>query len=251
MGSKNGDEDGDTRHRLTFVIISIAMVAIAALCIVVIAVDVAARAEHVRLVFGSVLPLFGTWVGTVLAYYYSRENLTAATQSVGNLAKQMTAAGPSASIPVKNVMHSLSEIDQLPDSLCKPIAKLADSLIKDIIEAVEKKKRHRVPVFDENGVAKYMIHTSSLHAFVSRRAMANQSTEGLKLKDLFAEMPDVKTLFESSFGVVSASATLADVLAELQKSPTYFDVFVTSSGNRSEPVMGWVTDKDVRDYSAT
>src|ERR1700730_8315375 len=41
-------------------------------------------------VMNSVLPLLGTWVGTILAYYFSKENFEAATQSVTALAKQLT-----------------------------------------------------------------------------------------------------------------------------------------------------------------
>ena len=39
-------------------------------------------AESSRLVFNALLPLLGTWVGTVLAYYFSRKNFEAASQSV-------------------------------------------------------------------------------------------------------------------------------------------------------------------------
>lgn len=39
------------------------------------------RPEMARLVFNSILPLFGTWVGTVLAFYYVRDDLDAATAS--------------------------------------------------------------------------------------------------------------------------------------------------------------------------
>ena len=35
-----------------------------------------------RMVFNALLPLLGTWVGTVLAYYFSRKNFEAASQSV-------------------------------------------------------------------------------------------------------------------------------------------------------------------------
>jgi hypothetical protein len=34
-----------------------------------------------RLVFAAVVPLIGTWVGTLLAYNFSRENFEAASQA--------------------------------------------------------------------------------------------------------------------------------------------------------------------------
>jgi hypothetical protein len=38
--------------------------------------------ENTRTVFNALLPLLGTWVGTVLAYYFSRKNFESASQSV-------------------------------------------------------------------------------------------------------------------------------------------------------------------------
>jgi hypothetical protein len=35
--------------------------------------------EILQILFSAILPLFGTWIGTILAYYYSKENLEAAT----------------------------------------------------------------------------------------------------------------------------------------------------------------------------
>jgi len=41
-------------------------------------------------VLTTVLPLIGTWVGTVMAYYFSRENFEAASRSAAELARQLT-----------------------------------------------------------------------------------------------------------------------------------------------------------------
>jgi len=37
----------------------------------------------------SVLPLLGVWVGTLLAYYFSKENFEAATKSVTEMAREI------------------------------------------------------------------------------------------------------------------------------------------------------------------
>ncbi len=58
-------------------VVGIVVVAIVAL----VAADSASRPDTARLIFTSMLPLFGTWVGTVLAFYFVRENLEAATES--------------------------------------------------------------------------------------------------------------------------------------------------------------------------
>lgn len=40
--------------------------------------------------FNALLPLFGTWVGTVLAFYFSSQNLEAASRSFENVVRQLS-----------------------------------------------------------------------------------------------------------------------------------------------------------------
>jgi hypothetical protein len=37
-----------------------------------------------------ILPMIGTWVGTVLAFYFGKEQLEAATRSVTSIARELT-----------------------------------------------------------------------------------------------------------------------------------------------------------------
>ena len=62
------------------------------------------RSETAKTLMATVLPLFGSWVGTVLAFYFSRENFEAANRSVAALVKQITPEEKLQSIPVKEVM---------------------------------------------------------------------------------------------------------------------------------------------------
>ena len=70
---------------LTRALIAIVIVGASLLSILVISGGAIALADDKaamsRLVFTSVLPVLGTWVGTVLAFYFARENLEAATSS--------------------------------------------------------------------------------------------------------------------------------------------------------------------------
>ena len=68
----------ETRSTLAIYITFISVLGITTLSIVVIILN----KNFTETVFSSVLPLFGTWVGTVLAFYFSRENFeTAATRT--------------------------------------------------------------------------------------------------------------------------------------------------------------------------
>src|SRR5262249_10220259 len=69
--------------RLVLIISGIGILAIAA---AVLSGGILAGADaferNTTLVFTALLPLLGTWVGTVLAYYFSRKNFETASQSV-------------------------------------------------------------------------------------------------------------------------------------------------------------------------
>ena len=68
--------DQDTRNKIAFWITLGGMIGVTILGIVVIgfAEQGQSRSDAARLVFGSLLPLLGTWVGTVLAFYFAKAN---------------------------------------------------------------------------------------------------------------------------------------------------------------------------------
>src|SRR5436305_2257960 len=90
--------DASIRRWLAAGIVGASILGIVVLSIVAISTAGKTRPETSRLVFSSVLPLLGTWVGTVLAFYFARDNLEAATQSTLQL------AGIETGTPVTRVM---------------------------------------------------------------------------------------------------------------------------------------------------
>ena len=44
------------------------------------------ESDTAKLLLSSILPLLGTWVGTVLAYYFAKENFESAARATGRLA---------------------------------------------------------------------------------------------------------------------------------------------------------------------
>src|SRR5215208_905627 len=90
--------DASIRRWLAAGFVGASILGIVVISIVAISAAGKTRAETSRLVFSSVLPLLGTWVGTVLAFYFARENFQAATESTLRLAGIETAT------PVTQVM---------------------------------------------------------------------------------------------------------------------------------------------------
>jgi hypothetical protein len=190
------------------------------------------RAETSRLVFSSVLPLLGTWVGTVLAFYFARENLAAATESTLRL------AGIETTTPVTSVMireaefiaYDLGTSDKADD------IPLAD--VRDKMRALAPPSR-RLPIRDASGAVLYVVHDSTLTAYAESQ---KQTTETLnkQMGDLLKE-PAFSDLVKA-IGFVSERATVADARAKMGSIKNCNDVFVTPNGNPDERATGWLTN---------
>jgi hypothetical protein len=198
-----------------------------------------------RNVFNILVPVLSTWVGTVLAYYFSRENFAAATQSVTELAR-LTTQERLRSIPVIEKMIPRAVMHFEVMSAANP----ADQIkLVDMIDRQEKaKKGLRIPVLNESFFPLYVIHRSTIDRYLTNRARKDDKPEDIVLKELLDD-PDLKKILDESFGVVRRDATLADVKNELDKSVNTQDVFVTEKGAKKEAILGFITNTMVEEYS--
>ena len=55
---------------------------------------------YAKEILGILLPVASAWMGTIIAYYFSRENFEAATRSTMSLVKQLTPDEKLAAIPI-------------------------------------------------------------------------------------------------------------------------------------------------------
>jgi hypothetical protein len=80
----DGQPTDTVRNSLALSVSILSIVGVLVLSIVVIRVATTEveRKDAAQLVLTAVLPLIGSWVGTVLAYFFSSESLRTATQSV-------------------------------------------------------------------------------------------------------------------------------------------------------------------------
>jgi hypothetical protein len=189
-------------------------------------------------VLNSVLPLLGTWVGTILAYYFSKENFEAATQSVTALAKQLTPQQLLQSTPVRTKMIPRAQmvVQKAPAANLK----LTDALNK----LEQEKKGNRVPVLGDKDEPKYIVHRSLIDSYLTSLARGGKSTQEITaqtLQNMLDGNADTKRMAES-FAVVKEDATLADALATMSNLQDCQDVFVTQTGSKDEPVLGWITN---------
>ena len=189
----------------------------------------------------SLLPLWGTWVGTVFAFYFSKENFEAASQSYQNTIKRLTSEEKIAFIPVNKVMKRDIEFTVLDEET------LQKRIKKDFLDNAEL-KHNRFLFFDANNVVQYVIHRTLFNQFIINQLGGEKSTDELTLHDIIntADL-DIRNALKYGYGygVVSENANLLDVKKIMDLSPNCCDVFVTQNGDKKEPVIGLITNTKI------
>lgn len=225
--------ESNFRHWLAGGITAISIVG----AVVLGAVAVATGNALAQTILSTVLPVIGTWVGTVLAYYFSKENIEAATRSFTAIARQLTPEEKLRSKPVQDVMIRREDM-----FFVKGPAE-GVNLVRAIKALEESKKGDRLPVLNETDWPLFVIHRSTIDKFLVDKAYSKPAVplDNLTLADMLAQ-PDLKSALEKSFAVVRRDATLADAKTAMDALTYPQDVFVTRTGNQKEPVIGWITN---------
>jgi hypothetical protein len=197
-------------------------------------------AETSRLVFNALLPLLGTWVGTVLAYYFSRKNFESASQSV----ERMVSLTVEQKLGQMFVGKEMMRPDQI--TLYKiPAGKTPkDVLLKDLRNKLGGKIT-RIPILDSNGAILYVVHQSGLFKFLAEQALAGKAAdiEKLTLQDLVDDA-ELKN-WVSNIAYVSEQASVADAKNKMEQQAGCQDLIVTKTGDKTEAMLGWMTNVDI------
>ena len=136
-------------------------------------------------------------------------------------------------IPFSNI-YSINLTETPPDKL----------LLRELIERLSREGKNRIPLFDGKSRIKYIIHRSMIDMYLAKCALEPTFSENASTITLskILENQDMKTIFETTYGLVSEDCSLSDVKARMDSIPDCRDVFVTQNGTKEEPVLGWVTN---------
>src|SRR5690606_4596887 len=116
-------------------------------------------------IFNTLLPVITSWVGTVLAFYFGRENFEAAS----NRYEQMiTKLSPDV---LDDVLVEQIMIDK-NTMIGMDFDDIKSQTIDELLEFLDKTKKSRLPVFDKDGI-KYIIHKSTFLDAKQRLAAVN------------------------------------------------------------------------------
>jgi hypothetical protein len=240
------EQNSDERTKIGKEIIYFALIVIGVLGLASVVVagflpsnEIKDRTALVKDVLTSLLPVLGTWVGTVLAFYFSKDNFIAAAQQTSNLVHQLTSDEKLQTIPVIDIMILMTDENTTKIVLDKQ--EDAINLTTELLEKYKTSGRNRLPLIDIDGKPKYVIHRSIIDQFISAKALvAGTDLKAFTLKDFFAE-PEYKEK-SIAFGTVNKEAKLNAVKALIDGSPNCSDVFVTEDGSKNSKALGWITN---------
>jgi hypothetical protein len=228
------EQPAPTRDRLAWTIV---VASIAGLLIVAAMAVTLGDAEMPDKVFMTLVPLFGTWVGTVLAYYFSKENFESASRSLREVVKQLSPDDQLSTIAVTKAMIAVDKIKKVDwPATGNPTQTVAE--LRDMLKAPVT----RIPVLGADGAAKYVLHESLIYRFIANLA-AGVDPKAKTLKDLVDD--PVAATQVSKFAVVGEKATLLDAKTAMEKISGAQDVFVTADGDTKSKITGWLTNMDI------
>lgn len=201
------------------------------------------RPEMARLVFASSVPLLGTWIGTVLAFYFARENLEAASNAQRQATEStVTLAGIAPTTPVTAIMTPSDRID--PQEVASDEAAANGLKLNHLYKRMQDKERSRLPVFDASGAALYVVHEPDIDKYAQAvSASADALPDDHTLEKLLMK-PELRKAV-TAFATVPLSADVGQARAQLHADPDCKDVFVTMSGRAQDPALGWLTNYDL------
>jgi hypothetical protein len=210
-------------------------------------------------VFHSLLPVVATWVGTVIAFYFGKANFEAASKAATDLVKQFANSDDklqATKVTDPGVMRKLADIIFNNEILGK---KDEEIMVEDnLINFIDKNnKGDRLPILDSKNVARYIIHESTLDEFARKLPggvvypqLKDRALASINLGQLINDSdPDMKNKVTNSITFISINATLLEAKKKMDDNQWSQDAIVTENGLASEPVIGWITNNKISDWS--
>jgi hypothetical protein len=201
-------------------------------------------------IIGLFLPIIGTWMGTILAFYFSKDNFESANRSMQQTIKSLTSEEKLKTTKADSVMIPVNAIEHPFNG-----TKTADTItITEMLQFLDKIKRNRIVVIDENKIVSKVIHRSAINSFISHQVLADKDpvevavVQKLKIEDMETlGTDDVKDVLKNGVEFIAQDASLFDAQQKMIKNKKCQDVFITNTGSRTEAVIGWITSVIVTD----
>jgi hypothetical protein len=143
-------------------------------------------------------------------------------------------------IPVKDVWIPVGAIE----AVTIPAGQSDADITFEAVRAKLSTKVTRIPVWTDNKVVRYVIHESMIYKYLAETTTPHPTLEDF-LDDQHGAMRGIVT----NIGWIPLDSTLVDAKAKMDSIPACQDVFVTQTGVRTEPVLGWITNIEIANKS--
>jgi hypothetical protein len=188
----------------------------------------------------TLLPLWATWVGTILAFYFGKSNFEAATKSYQEIIKTLTPEEKMASIKVQNVMIPFNQIEYIQYK--EPYSEKIENILKN----PKFKEFNRFAFIDDNKILKYMIHKVQFTNYIASKAFEKEDVTTFTFDKFLSENKDNKYVLNTST-FVSITSNLLDAKQKMDSIKECQDVFITQTGKDTEPILGLITNNIILD----
>jgi predicted transcriptional regulator len=179
--------------------------------------------------------LFGTWVGTVLAYYFGHENYQSGSDNTINAVRQLSPEERLRSIPVTDVMtHPVFSYSVNDAETTK---------LQDIISELNERDYERLPVLKASRAVEALFYREDLTWCFP--GLTAEERAAKTLKDLL----DSETSKKRPYTFVGRQATLAEARDAMTKIENCKVVFVTETGRSDDAVVGMITNTDIAKHA--
>jgi hypothetical protein len=199
--------------------------------------------DTAKYVFAAVLPVVAAWVGSVMAFYFGKENYKAATESVAQIARQLTSQEKLGQTKAQEIGKPIDDVTPLRLGASDTMNTVTLDKLEEKMQAQEP-PFERLPILSATGAPLMVVHRSVLNDFLLKKKTADPS-KNAKDYDLSNLVADYPWLNQNSFATIPPTASAAEAKAAMAQKKGCSDVFVTVDGTQASTATRWITNVDL------
>jgi len=236
MSTPTQQNSGSSRIWIAVGTMGFAALTITALAIIAIL----KQPDETMTIFNIVLPVMASWVGTILAFYFGKENFESANKSVRDMIERISPEQREQSL-VKAIMRNITNTVYYQFAKGKTNKDVKVSELRDLLKG----NISRLLILDSEDKPKYIIHDSRFSAYLLD---GGKATDTLEQFIAYHDKKRISFGLNKGFIMVSEDTTLGDAKKKLQQNPSCQDIFITKNGTEKEPLSGWISNIRMEKY---
>jgi hypothetical protein len=183
--------------------------------------------EYRKTILTIIITAFGAWVGAGAAYFFGRENLRVATESL--LQMHQSTAERFKQLPIRNLPRK-------PLDWKVP----ATETIANVQQKINRKSRWFIPIIKSDGSLENVIHEDAVWVYIDRQSAANVPHATILQKtiadvaDFIAKDPQLKEDYDSIYIPVSLDDKAGEVHESMLRKDVYLAVIINRKGKPEE-----------------